>query len=205
MAITDADQLVEVEWRLIEDASLSSGLWSLAEIASLFNQRQSRFNRDTFLLLAQVPLAVGSGTTVVALPDDWIATQRVSWRSAAGIFSQVDRSDRYSNYALQPGGNKPLLYDDHAAGPRTLELYPVPTGDGVISLLYAAVTSTLNFVLAADIFDLPDDFVPYVTYGVLADLLSKDGRAQDLGRAGYCDRRYEEGVGLAALFLGGFV
>lgn len=213
MAITDADQLAEIIWRLVEDGALTSGLWTLSEIAGLFNQRQNRFNRDTFLMLAEMPgIAATAGTAAYDLPDDWIATQRVTWKSVAGVISPLDRGDRWAAAALIDQTNpptKPIMYDDHAGGSRRIEIFPTPATDGTIGLLYASVLELLNFNPAApDIFDIPDDFVPYVLYGVLEDLLSKDagtGRGRDLGRAAYCRARYEEGVAVAALFLGGFV
>lgn len=208
MAITDADALIEVQWRLIEDAGLTSGLWTLPEIAGYFNQRQNRFNRDTFLLLAQEPIAATVGVSTYTLPDDWIATQRVSWRTAGGFFCPIDRGDRFSATILLPptgGPLRPVLYDDHAGGSHQIELFPTPLTDGTINLLYASTLEVLNFAGTNDLFDLPDDFVPYIVYGVLADCLSKDGRGQDLTRSAYCQLRYEEGVALAAFFLAGWV
>ena len=45
MAITDADQLAEIAWRVVEaDTTFTSGLWTVTEIANYFNQRQNHFN-----------------------------------------------------------------------------------------------------------------------------------------------------------------
>lgn len=208
MAITDADQLLEVEWRLVEDASFTSGLWTIAEIAGYYNQRQNRFNRDAKLLLAYEAVAVGSGATTVALPEDWIATQRATWRSAAGVISPVGLSDRFAaqqGIASATAPTVPLMLDDQSAGPRVGELYPPPITAGTLGLVYASLCEILNFNGTGDIFDLPDEFVPYITYGVMADMLSKDGRGQDLVRAKYCEERFEEGIALAAILLTGFV
>lgn len=209
MSVTDADQLAEVQWRLVEDAALSSGIWTLAEIAGLFNQRQNRFNRDTFLVLAQMPgIAATAAIQGYTLPDDWIATERVTWKGSDGVVHAMARGDRISAALLigaSGGPSRPTLYDDHASGSRGIEIFPTPTENGTIGLIYASLLELLNFdPNNPDIFDVPDDFVPYVAYGVLEDLLSKDGRGQNLGKALYCRQRYEEGVALAALFLGGF-
>ncbi len=209
MAITDADQLVEVRWRLIEDAALSSTLWTLPEIAALFNQRQDRFNRDTFFLLAHQPIAAVAGTEDYDLPEDWIATERVTWRTLAGAISALTPVDRFGMSNLFSPGNlppRPIAYDDQSAGIEVLEIGPVPAADGTLEVLYVSTLELLNFdPLAPDIFDLPDDFIPYITYGVLSDLLSKEGNGRDLPRSAYCQSRYEEGVAVAALFLLGFL
>lgn len=216
MAITDADQLAEVQWRVLEvSSSFPSGLWSVSEIADYFNQRQNRFNRDTKLLLAHQPIATVNGTYSYPLPQDWIATQRMTFTpynaqgAPSGATNPMKRSDRFAaNRGIALGGGTPpggpVVYDDVSAGTLTLEVFPTPTTAGSIDLLYACTLEALGFGNPPDIFDIPDDFVPFITYGVLADMLSKDGRGQDLARAEYCEGRFEEGVALAAILLEGF-
>lgn len=213
MAITDIDQLDEVSWRLVEnDPTFPSGLWTVAEIAAAFNDRQNRFNRDTKLLLAHQPIAATSGTAQYTLPDDWIATQRVTWTDTpTGRTTPMDRSDRYAaQHGIAPSGvgapSRPTTYDDHSGGTLTVEVFPTPATDGTLGLLYASTLSELHFDSGTpDLFDTPDEFVPYITYGVLADLLMKDGRGQNRQLAAYCESRYTEGVALAALLLAGFL
>ena len=49
-----------------------------------------------------------------------------------------------------------------------------------------------------------DAWAPYLKYGVLADMFSKDGRGQDLLRARYCEQRFAEGIALASVLVDGF-
>lgn len=212
MAITDADQLAEIAWRVVEaDTTFTSGLWTVTEIANYFNQRQNQFNRDTKLMLAHQPLAFTAGQTVADLPQDWIASLNGSWTdSPTGKSTTVAAGDRYAaEKGISATNNpplRPIIFDDGSAGPLKLELFPVPVTDGELELLYASVLAALAFDPGTpDIFNLPDEVVPYVTYGVLADMLSKDGRGQDLARAAYCEQRYQEGVALAAVLLEGFL
>lgn len=211
MAVTDADALADLQWRIIEDVNFSSTVWTAVEVYALFNQRQNRFNRDTFLMLAHEPIPAVAGTTVYTLPDDWIATQRVSWTNATGGYGQggmssMHRADRYGQGLLSPGSLRPIGYDDQAPGVRLIEIGPAPLTNGTLNVLYASLLEVLNFnPLAPDIFDVPDDFVPYILYGVMEDLFSKEGRARNLPLAAYCRERYDEGVALAGLFLAGFV
>ena len=209
MAVLDTDQFTEVQNKLLEDAAFLSGLWTVAEVQALFNQRENRFNRDTKLMLAVEDVPVPAGTVQVVLPPDWIATQRAAWNDKAGNFTPVERSSRFAA-AMGIGTIGapiiPTLIDDNQGGTLTAELFPVPTADGILQLLYASTLEPMfTDPLNPDIFDIPDDFVPYVCYGVLADLLGKEGRGRDLERAKYCEERYEEGVALAAILLGGFL
>ncbi len=49
---------------------------------------------------------------------------------------------------------------------------------------------------------IPNIFYPYVKYGVMADMLGKEGEGQDVGRAKYCEERFQEGIELAKMMLG---
>lgn len=211
MAITDLDQLSEVQWRLVEDVDFSSTLWTRTEVVALFNQWQQRFNRDAKVVLNLDTIVATSGTAEYLLPLDWIATQRASWQSAEGSFSPIERSDQYVQDLLMPAvgagdyPSVPVSLDDHSGAGRTLLLSPPPQTNGLIWLLYAMVTDPLSF--DADDpqdFTIPDEFVLFVCYGVLSDLLSKEGRGHDMARATYCASRYQEGVALAAVLLQGF-
>lgn len=207
MAVTDVDQLEEIAWRVLDDTDFLSGLWTRSEVAGYFNQRQNRFNKMANLVLAHLPIAVGSDVAVSDLPQDWIASLRATWKQA-GFMVPLGRSDRYSaSLGIQTWNapTTPTLYDDHGPGPLKIQLMPPPNGDGVLELLYACVLETLPFDdEAPEIFDLPDDVVPYVTYGVLADMFAKDGRGRDLARAAYCESRFEEGLLIVSVLIGGY-
>lgn len=49
---------------------------------------------------------------------------------------------------------------------------------------------------------IPNIFYPYIKYGVMADMLSKEGEMQDSERAKYCEARFAEGVEIAKMWLG---
>jgi hypothetical protein len=208
-AITDDTVLHDLMWRHTEDATFSSGLWTLPEIASYLTDRQNRFNNETALVLSH---AVAGALPVdpssrIALPADWVSTHRVSWLFGGRSFA-VPRGDRFSSYML--GDNQapicPLAYDDHAGGTRVLELLPaVFPSEGSVDLLYVSTLTALTLTQGNPIaFSVPFDFVPYLVYGVISDMLSKSGRGQDLERAAYAELRYQEGIAVARLLMEGF-
>jgi hypothetical protein len=82
-----------------------------------------------------------------------------------------------------------------------VQLAPAPTGAGTLSLYYISVGNTLDGT--GEIFNTPDEFVPFLKYGVLADMLMKLGRVQDGVRAGYCENRFQEGIELAKSWISG--
>jgi hypothetical protein len=204
---TDADCLADIIWRHTEDATLSSGLWTLAEVATYLTERQNALNAAAGLVLARTTVAVAADSKAT-LPADWSATHRVSWHPAfaplIGRTFHVERGDRFAAYASLP--ERPSIYDDHSGGTRVLELFPPPTAsDGTLDLLYISTLMAFALNPAAPVTcSLPADFVPYIVYGACADMLSKAGRGQDLERAKYCELRYAEGTALANLLLEGF-
>lgn len=209
MAVTDADQLAEVAWRLLDDTLMSSGLWTIPEITGYFNQRLNRFNKATKLVFAHQPIAGVNGTATYDLPQDWIQTVRVTWEDPDGNITPITPSDRLAasrGYMSSGAPTIPTTYDDQSAGTLKLQLFPTPVTNGTIDLLYVCTLEPLSFDPDnPEIFDTPDDFVPYVTYGVLADMLSKDGSGQDLERAKYCEQRFIEGITISQILLDGYL
>ncbi len=84
----------------------------------------------------------------------------------------------------------------------TVGVTPAPASPGELGLLYVSLSEILEGT--GQIFDVPDEFVPYLKYGVYADMLGKDGRGQDLTRSRYAEQRYQEGIVLAQSILQGY-
>lgn len=54
-----------------------------------------------------------------------------------------------------------------------------------------------------DFLSVPDDFSPYLAWGVRADLLHAEGEGQDPIRAQHCESRFAEGIELARILVSG--
>ena len=206
MAVTDQDQLTEVQLRLIEDSTFSSGLWSTTEVLGYFSRRQSQFLAQTGIVAAIARLDWIPGQPDHDLPEDWLATRLARWHDTlSGTATPLPQSDVFEldhldqQNTLTPG--LPEAIRDSDLETRRVTLAPPPANPGYVELLYIAVGELLDG--SGIFFTVPDAFVPYLTYGVLADMLSKDGRGQDLLRARYCAQRYDEGTALAQSLLDG--
>lgn len=208
MAVTDLDQLQEIQAVLQEDATFSNGLWTLTEVVAYCNQRQNRWLVETKAVAATATLGWLAGTPEMALPTDWIATLRALWHDlATNLWTPLPRSDYFElDHLTGPEGavtpQFPQAYRDaDVTNTLTLGVNPPPQSAGEIELLYIALGDALDGL--GTLFTIPDDWVPYVKYGVLADMLSKEGRGRDLLRARYCEQRYQEGIVLAQALLQG--
>lgn len=95
----------------------------------------------------------------------------------------------------------PIAWWETTLPQQQLAIAKVPSNNGSIGLLYVALAQTLTG--AGVTFAVPDDWTPYILYGTLAELLASDGPSFDPVRAGYCSQRYQEGIELARIVLGG--
>lgn len=206
--VTDADLIEGIQLLLQEDATFSNGLWTLAEVLGYLNQRQHRFLKETQITAAWRTLGWTPHESEGPLPEDWIVTIAAAWHDFPGdVYTPLAPGDQFQvQQMLSPAEmvttDVPLLYRDSDTPALTLGLAPAPNHAGELWLLYVALGETLDN--SGVIFTVPDDFVPYLAFGVLADMLGKDGRGQDLLRARYAEARYAEGVALAHALLEGF-
>lgn len=84
---------------------------------------------------------------------------------------------------------------------QTFQLVPASNDVLQIELLYIALGDVLDG--SGVQVTCPNDWTPYIKWGALWVLLSADGEAYDPERAAYCLQRYQEGVEMARLVLGG--
>lgn len=205
--MTDAEVLTEVQSATIEDASFSSGLWTTAEVLNYMRLRQQRMLKATRVTAAVAIVPWVPNNPEADLPTDWIDTICARWHSFADErWFPIPQSDSFELDHLTPDTT---LTVNPPQGMRTSDLEtlrivlgPPPTAPGELELVYVALAVALDG--SGIPFEVPDALVPYCKYGTLADMLSKDGRGQDLLRARYCEQRFEEGIALASALLDGW-
>ncbi len=209
MATTDQDQLTEVQLTLQEDGTFSNGLWTLPEVLGYLNQRQYRFLFETKILTARAAVPWVPGESEQPLPVDWIVTVAATWKDlGTGIHTPLPRADQFQmDHLLSPEaavtGALPQAYREiDTTNTLTIAVSPAPLAPGELGLLYVALSELLDGT--GILFTVPDEFIPYIKYGVYADMLGKDGRGQDFTRARYAEQRYEEGITLARAVLEGY-
>lgn len=209
MAFTDQQIMTQIQNVVIEppDGGVTwpSGLWSANEVISYLDQRQNRFLKDTHFQFGIANITATQGQELYDLPDDWINTIRVLWIAPDGTTTELPRSDVWeADYGIPTWsyvqGTPKIFYD--GGKPITIRIMPIPDTNGTLQVHYVPYAALLTG--AGEIFTLPDEFVPPVKYGALADMFTKVGRANDPVRAEYCDKRYQLGIEIARLLVGGF-
>jgi hypothetical protein len=213
MTVLDTDILGEIQSVMIEpeDAGVSwaSGFWTAAEVIDYMNDRQRDFLKETFCLItADTALFTVPGVLRHPLPQDWICTYMALWHASDGTYKELPRSDSFEADLGQPAWiyetkPKPDLCSDGDQATLTMQVMPAASDAGLVEILYVKVSAALSNSGVA--FEVPDEFVPAIKWGVISDMLSKIGRAHDPRRAAYAESRYAEGVEAAKAMLRGFI
>lgn len=79
----------------------------------------------------------------------------------------------------------------------------VPSSGNVVMFASALPSNIAALTLASPIELLPDSFLAYVRFGILAQIYSSDNELKDEQKARYCAARYQEGLILASAMMGG--
>ena len=211
--IADSAVLEEIQYHLLEAPDLgvswTDGLWSTAEVVGYANQRQQRFLKEAPVLFGRANIT-DSGTISQTLPSDWAVTNRLVWVDNDGTWTELPRVDHREldlSLSTWPTGTaaKPQIYTDADTPTLTIQVAPIATNTGYFQITYVPITPALDGTGGGSLFLVPEEFVPAIKYGIMADMLGKTGRAYDPQRAAYCEARFGEGVRAARSMIGGFV
>ncbi len=212
MAVLDQEVLSEIQGALIEPedsgASWASGFWTVNEVIEYMDERQRDFLKETFCLVTPATLTTIPNVLRHPLPQDWIATYDVQWHTPEGVFKELPRSDSFEadlgiidwTFETQPA---PDLCSDGDQSTLLIQVMPAANDVGVLEILYVKVSAALSN--SGIPFEVPDEFVPAIKWGVISDMLTKVGRAHDPARAAYAESRYAEGLEAAKVMLKGFI
>lgn len=215
---TDADVITMMEYQLLEPptptAWTGSEMFTLDDLTQALQRRRNQFLLDTGIYIA-LPTEINvtpAGSGIVDLDQTVAQIRRVAWKApdsnglldaTHGVFTQLPRTDTFVANAQIPGWSvtpdTPEYYlPYYASAVTTLQLAPIPIDIGRVELLSVNTGAALDPTIGV-LMGLNDDFIPYVRYGALADLLGQEGMATDAQRAAYGEQRYREGVELGKL------
>ena len=203
---TGGDLTTLIEYHLLEPPTPTywSGTeqFTLLDVTSAIQRRRDQFLVETGCHLTyHTQISPPPPVSRVPLPDTTIDIRWVSWMSPDSLHTHLWREDEWAFTTFDTTWNTepttPQAYSIATTPPVSLQLFPIPIDIGtlkILSIQSGAAVSTYTLL------GIPDDFSWIVKWGVLSDLLSKDGPARDEPRAEYCNQRYQQGIMLANLF-----
>lgn len=208
MSVTDQTLLSEIQRVTLEHAgdagaTWPSGMWTQVEVLGYLNQRQNRWLAATGLLWTHAETAITINQADQAPPSDWIATIFIAYKTPAGLYRELPKLDALElDYALPtwPGASSatPRGYTEADGATLTTLIAPIPTAAGsALERYYVALGAALT--AAGVTFSVPDEFVPTIKYGCLADMFAKVGQANNPVLVEACEARWQEGIELGTL------
>jgi hypothetical protein len=212
--VSDQDILNEMQFHTLETpnqgASLSTDIWTIAEWVRVVNSRLAQFMMETKLVVTRRTFATTIGVSrydLNALLDTGnMKLHRVAWVADSDGFSHgLIEADLFQydhflpSWTTTPG--TPEAYVEESLPTQTIEILPAPDAAGTLDILYTDLAAELPSTPDGTVLGIPNDFTPYIKWGALADLLSKEGQAHDPMRAKYAEFRFREGVVLAKILL----
>lgn len=208
MSVTDQVILEQIQRVTLEGvgdlgATWPSGMWTLVEVLGYLNQRQDRFLAASGLMWTRLETAITLAQADQANPTNWIHTLLMAYKTGAGLYKELPRLDALElDYVLPtwPGASSatPRGFYEVDGNTTTAYVVPIPTDAGsALERYYVAMGTTLT--QAGIAFSVPDEFVPTLKYGALADMFSKVGQAANPELAAACEERWTEGVELGKL------
>src|SRR5262245_15312311 len=211
--VTDRDIIQSVQFALLETATVQTSWtgteqFTYTDITNALQNRMNQFLSDSAIVVthSNVDWAVLTvGNLQQELSQNTIDIRRVAWLQdpPTPYYNTLWREDERSftgGFPLWPGQPQtpPESYTIMGPPPLTIRIEPPTAADGTLDILTVDST-TLNPSLLPTVLGIPDDLTPAIKWGVLADLLGKDGIASDQVRSDFCEKLYPQYVQLALL------
>jgi hypothetical protein len=209
--VTDQQVLSAVQLSLLEPDTqgtvYQSGIWTQAQVLQYLNDRMRRFLSESGLTVIVAYQGGQTGQPRYALPQNVIDVRRVAWANSQTPMSYVELplasawelDHGRTNWPTASDVSPSVYMEDHEPS-LTIEVNPSPTDVGEIELTAVAQG---NQVDGSGMFlSIPDDFTPYIAWGVRADMLAGEYEANDPDRAAHCEARFAEGIELARILTG---
>lgn len=204
---TSRELLEEIQRHMLEpviDGGQTWSVWTNTQVVKYLNERLTRFELETGLIKQITTIPVAAGVATVDLPTNLVDLYRLTWLQS-GVTYVLNTVDKFTMDNGQPGWevttDTPWGYIEDPLDPLTIQLVPTPTSAGTLGVYMAFDLGTMTGGVD-EILPIPNCFTPAIKYGVMADMLSQEGEANDPERSSYCENRYQEGVQIARLLLG---
>jgi len=208
--VTNREVAAQALYHLLEPPDTSTWSWigteqfTIAQVANAIREMRDQFLLETGIRLVRRDQAVSSPNASgrYELTTPAIAVQRITWLPGVGNRVHLWREDEFQANSLAAGWHSsqdaPSAYSVAVTPPITVQLIKPPSAAGTMEMVLIEPGADMDLASSTPL-GIPDNLAWAVKWGVVADLLSKDGQARDHQRADYATNRYQMGVKLALL------
>lgn len=206
--LTDVDVYTRIQLALLEpvqaNCAMTTEQFSTADVVAAVQQMRDQFLFRTFCTSSVDVLNVNPDVETVQLPKSVIAVKRAYWLptpQASPVYPnplpRTDEAQQMGYDSLSPVTNStdPYAYSGGVEPPLQLRLYPPPGFPGQVELVTYESQGTLDPANPTTLL-MPNDFMPALKWGALANLLDMNSVARDVNRAAYARMRFEQYIEL---------
>lgn len=197
-----------INFHLIENISLFnqvSEVTSLDEILKFARNRVNQFQFETGLILSKKLFTLNpANDNSIIVDDEIIDVVRVGFIDLDELLNPdnifpLRREDEtsigyFNRNAFNSTTILPEFYTLTLGNLNTIEIYPSPSNLSKLEIISVnGIPSSTVLALNTKV-GIPDNLVPYIKFGILADIYAKDGIAYNPSMAAYCEDRWNEGL-----------
>jgi hypothetical protein len=197
-----------INLHLIENISLinpTSEITNLTEILNFAQRRINQFQFETGLVLSKKLFTMNPpNNNAVIIDDEIINLVRIAFvdldelsnpkESFALRKEDEDNIGHFNRNAFNSITNRPTFYTSLLGNLNTIKIYPLPANLGELEIISVNGIARGSSINLETVINLPNNLIPYIKWGVLADIYSKDGVGYNPAMASYCNQRWEEGL-----------
>lgn len=195
-------------------AEPTTALFTRAEIMARCNYRQADFCKltgcypsfSTSLLSTPAHITVAQNDITLAVPEAAVDILEFAYDADISTETIIPKGAGFEATIFTDeteAAEVPAFYQLDTAAPLYLRLSTPALTSSTVRLVYTALPTTLPSPGDSTVLVVPDEFCPFVKYGVLADLFGKSGETYDPLRAQVCENLYELGVQVAMSWVKG--
>lgn len=202
-AITPRELLDEIQYHLLEptiDGGRTWQFWSATAVDTWVRERAARWLMETRLVRQRQVVDITATVHTYTLDPTLASLLRVY---RAGLLA---RASKWELDHMEPGWESeapgsPRSFHETTTG--TIRFAPAPATSADASYVFVPNSPTEglgDFIFQT--LSVPATFSWGIKYGVMADMLSREGEGNDPTRAEYCEQRFDDSVALARLMMG---
>lgn len=204
--LTTRDSITSLQYSLLEPptpiAWTGTSMYTLTDLTTALQNRRNQFLVDTNAILSTLDFPiVPPPIPRQVLPDTVINIARAAYKDVDGNRSSLFENLEFNATAYDPdwaiSPATPDLYSVIATPPVTIQLIPPPNDIGTLELVIVQAPNNLDPTDAGNLVNVPDNFEWVLRWGVLADLLLREGESHDPVRGQYALSRYNHGIKVA--------
>jgi hypothetical protein len=197
-----------INFHLIENISLVnpiSEITNLAEILKFARNRVNQYQYETGLILSRKEFIMNPPNDNAVVIDDevidiirvgYIAFDELQNPDETHVLNRTDEDSvgQFYRNAFNETTDIPTFYASILGNLNTIKVYPLPANLGALDIISINGIPASTILALGTKINIPDNLVPYIKWGVLADIYSKDGVAYNPPMSTYCEERWREGV-----------